>query len=278
MSKQLLYETKSVLRELRALRADLGRYYDGIREYTNYYLKKSHSKGSSKNYFYVKKKGACKAKYLGIDTHSTVKRIKEAKYTAELLTVIDNDISLLEMLQENFVIPDHDSINKRLAAIYRGSDVPYSASRSPEAAEWKKRKESEKAKYPVFMPEKLIHEALDGTMMRSLSEKIIANYLISLGITYVYELPLIHHGKRINPDFTILSPIDNKTEIIIEHQGAMDNEQYQSKFIRTILFYLSTNLIPNKDVFFTFNHLDSKLDLRQIDCILHTAFGYESSA
>lgn len=277
MSKQLLYEARTVLRELKNQRAVISRRYSGLQEFDNLMLKKSHAKGSSYVYFYVKKKG-CKAKYLGPKTNSTVKSIKEAKYTAELLKVIEDDIALLEMLSEEYVIPDHSSISNRLPSVYSDSSLSFENSFDPAAADWKKRKEAEKVKHPVFNPDALTHEAIDGTMMRSLSEVLIANYLISMGITYVYELPLIHHGKRIYPDFTILSPIDNKTEIIIEHQGAMDSETYQAKFIRTILFYLRTKLVPNKDVFFTFNHLDGNVDLRQIDCILHTAFGYGSSS
>lgn len=278
MSNQLLFEAKAVLQELKNQRAVISKHQIGLSEFSGLMLKKSHAKGSSSVYYYVKKKGVSKAKYLGPGSNPTVRSIKEAKHTAELLKVIDNDISLLEMLNEKYVIPDYSSINSRLPGVYRDAVLSFENSFNPSAAEWKRRKELEKAKHPVYNPEALIHQAVDGTMMRSLSEVVIANYLISLGITFVYELPLIHHGKRIYPDFTILSPIDNKTVIIIEHQGAMDSETYQAKYIRTILFYLKTRLVPNKDVFFTFNHLDGKVDLRQIDSILSIAFGFASSA
>ena len=164
-----------------------------------------------------------------------------------------------------------------LPKVYRSDAPPKAFPASQTAADWKRKMETEKAKHEPYRPEDLIHTAQDGTKMRSHSEVIIANYLLSLGITFVYELPLIHHGKKIWPDFTILSPVDNKTVIIIEHQGAMDSESYQGKFIKTVLFYLGTKLVPNKDVFFTFNHLDRNLDLRQIDYILHTAFGFAPS-
>ena len=275
MSKNLLFETKSVLSELGGLRRAVAKQSQAFSDFNGYTLKCSCHKGSPKKQYYIKKKGAQgKGKYLGNEKSATVKNIQTARYYRQLLQVIDLDIKLLESIAKDYVIPDHDSINSRLPKVYRTDAPPAAFHASPAAAEWKRQMEAEKAKYTPYRPEDLIHTANDGTKVRSLSEQAIANYLLSLGITFVYELPLTINGKRKWPDFTILSPVDNKAVIIIEHQGAMNSEKYQAKFIRTVLFYLGTDLVPNKDVFFTFNHLDSHLDLRQIDHILHEAFGY----
>lgn len=274
MSKTLLYETKQVLAELKSLRGSVEKSRRRHMRYESTTLINSCHKGSSRQQYYFRKKGMPAKKYLGTGKSEAVRNIKAARYCKMLLDVIDKDIRLLETVEQEYVMPDHDSINRLLPKVYRTDSLPVSMQSSQAAAEWKKKMEEEKAKYAPFMPEELVHEAKDGTMMRSLSEVMIANYLISLGITFVYELPMTVNGKRKWPDFTILSPVDNKTVIIIEHQGAMGSEEYQAKFLRTILFYLGTNLVPNKDVFFTFNHLNRKLDLRQIDCILHMAFGF----
>ena len=44
----------------------------------------------------------------------------------------------------------------------------------------------------------------NGEIVRSKSEKIIADLLFMLGIPYVYECPLDTPGGTIYPDFTIL--------------------------------------------------------------------------
>ena len=276
MSKTLLFETKSVLSELKRLRKSVDPHFLGLTDYESMTMVNSFHKGSTDQQFYLIQEGTRKKKYIGTDKSETVCKIKNAKYYKMLSGVLDRDIRLLEKLSSEFVLPQHDVINSMLPKVYRVDVPPELANRSQTAAEWKKRKEAEKAKYAPFRPEDLKYPAQDETMMRSLSEVLIANYLLSLGITFVYELPLVVNGKRIIPDFTILSPVDNKTVIIIEHQGAMDSEKYQEKYMRTLLFYLGTNLVPNKDVFFTFNRLDRVLDLRQIDYILHTAFGFET--
>ena len=280
MSHLLLFETKSVLGELKSFRNQIDNQLRRNTQFRDCSLMLSHSSKRSKDYYYVRRKGWPKYKYLGPETNEAVIAIKEVKHLEELQRIIDRDIELLELMGSDFIVPDYGLVEDKLPGVYKHSDSNLIVNKpvSKEAREWKERMEAEKAKHPVFMPENLTQEALDGTKMRSLSEVLIANYLISLGITFVYELPLTHHGKTIYPDFTILSPIDNKTVIIIEHQGAMEDEKYQGKYIRSLLFYLQTDLVPNKDVFFTYNHLNRKLDLRQIDCILHMAFGYEKAA
>ena len=277
MSKNLLFETESVLAELRNIRSSIEKAHNKLSKFEAVSLHESRRKGSSKSYFYMVRKGSRKREYLGDEANSQVDLIKKARYIKEWLSILDKDIELLEKLSDQFIIPEHSVINSRLPAVYQSKTSLFTAGTSEPASKWKAQKEAEKASYEPYKPEDLVHMAADGTMMRSNPEVIIANYLLSLGITFVYELPLNHHGKRILPDFTILSPLDNKTVIIIEHQGAMASEQYQIKFIRTILFYLRTKKIPNKDVFFTFNHLDGNLDLRQIDSILHIAFGFDPS-
>ena len=109
---------------------------------------------------------------------------------------------------------------------------------------------------------------MDGTMMRSKSEVILANILILSGIPYVYELPMIIKGEMILPDFTILSLIDLKTEIIIEHQGMIFVDYYADKFIKSVKTYLKSSLVINRDLFFTFDTAEDTPDTRELESIL----------
>ena len=234
------------------------------------------SNKKKENYYYLRENASGKWKYLGNESNPIVKSVKEAKYLTELLDVVKKDISILENLSRNYVIPDFENVMGRLPQVYQSSQIERKGFALRDAAAWKEKREAEKKKYPPFRPDELVHEALDGTMMRSKSETQIANYLLSRGITYVYEYPLTYNGETILPDFMILSPVDNKTVIFVEHQGMMFDDGYIGKFIRTVQFYLKTKLVPNKDVFFTFNHADGHTDMRQLDCILRIAFGLDA--
>ena len=112
------------------------------------------------------------------------------------------------------------------------------------------------------------HPALDGTMMRSKSEVIIANILLLAGIPFVYEVPVFINGNMVLPDFRILSVIDLKTEILIEHQGMIFDDDYADKFIRSLKLYLNSDWIPNKNLFFTFDDAKERINTDQVTDIL----------
>ena len=69
-------------------------------------------------------------------------------------------------------------------------------------------------------------------------------------------------------DFTILSTIDYETQIIIEHQGMMDLDSYRGKYMRTLTAVLSEGMVPNLDIYFTFDNDENRLDSTQIMEIL----------
>ena len=162
---------------------------DQCRTYTEYeplILAKSHRKGSLNERYYLKRRGKPGRRYLGKDSVEIINEIRSARYYRQLQQIIERDIQILESVDQEYVIPDHDSINELLPKVYRNESPPAVMHVSPEAKEWKRRMEAKKEKYPPYRPEELTYSAQDGTKMRSLSEVIIANYLLSLGITFVY--------------------------------------------------------------------------------------------
>ena len=271
MKNILLHEANETLCELHRKRIRLSQQFDSLRPYEGWLLRKEGKKRSALAYYDVIRKDSGKKTYLGGEKHEQVLAIKRYRYAGKALEVLDRDIELLDSLVRNYIQPDYDTINSLLPATYRTdlrSPGLSTASMPPEAVEWKKRLEAEKAKYPPYKPEQLKHPAMDGTMMRSKSEVIIANMLIQAGIPFVYEAPLFINGKNVLPDFTILSLIDLKTEIIIEHQGMIFVDEYANKFIRSLRLFLQTDWIPNKNIFFTFDNAQETIDPGQVLSIL----------
>jgi|LSQX01.1.fsa_nt_gb hypothetical protein len=274
MSNGLLYEANEVLRDLKRIRAEMLKKQAGLAKYEGYILRPSTRKTSSRTYYRCKRKGPDKkSKYLGNDDNRHVRSIKSLRYADKALEVLSSNIQLLEDLISNYVSPEYNTINSMLHKTYRSSlssaALDISSSTIPaEAIRWKKQKEAEKRKHPPYKPEQLTRRALDGTLMRSKSEVIIANILILSGIPFVYELPMKIKGKSILPDFTILSLIDLRTEIIIEHQGMIFAEEYEAKYIRSLKLYLQSDLVINRDLFFTFDTAEDTPDTREVESIL----------
>ena len=91
-----------------------------------------------------------------------------------------------------------------------------------------------------------------GEVVRSKSEKIIADKLYMLGIPYRYEYPLmLDDGLTIYPDFTILKMPERK-EVFLEHFGMMDDEEYVNKMLFKISTYERNGIFIGVNLFVTY--------------------------
>lgn len=220
-------------------------------------------------------------KYLGSEKNDEVIKIKEAHYLASSTKTLRCEIRAVEQFLKQSSCVTYEDINANLSKVYRDSLVTNSVSSSEKAATWKKEMEKYKASFPPFRPEELIHPTHDGSMVRSKSEALIYNYLLDMGVTFVYELPLrISYNSRrslLLPDFTILSEMDFKSVIYIEHQGMMSVPAYRTKYNESVYKYWLNNYIPERDVFFTFDSPNGGFDDRPIRDIIFRRVRYERS-
>jgi len=148
MSKTLLFETKSVLAELRFLRRSVYNQSRRFSDCEQFTMTNSFHKGSAKEQYYLKQKGSPGRVYIGTGKAKTVRRIKTSRYYNKLLQVIDNDIKLLERVDQEYILPDHSSVNNMLPKVYRSDDITEIMPGTRTAAEWKKEKEAENSLSP----------------------------------------------------------------------------------------------------------------------------------
>lgn len=272
MDNNLIHEAKLILSDHRLRENRLAAQINDLSSYEGWRLEKGQTLKSGLSYYRATIPGTDSKKYLGNDRNHDVLNIKRLKYAKEAASILDRDIRLLESLTSNYIDTDYTTINSRLPATYRtdiqGCINSSNLSLDEKAIKWKEELERKKAKYPPYKPEQLKHPALDNSMMRSKSEVIIANILLMAGIPYIYELPVFIDGQMLLPDFRILSLIDMKSEIIIEHQGMVFADDYADKFMRSLKLYLKSEWIPNQNLFFTFDNAKETLDARQVTSIL----------
>lgn len=85
-------------------------------------------------------------------------------------------------------------------------------------------------------------KTINGDLVRSKSEKIIADLLYRYSVPYRYEMALSLNGfGTIYPDFTIYDVHNNKL-IFLEHFGMIDDPSYSMKMITRYNAYLKSNL------------------------------------
>ena len=104
-----------------------------------------------------------------------------------------------------------------------------------------------------------------GERVRSKSEKIIADKLYKYGIPYRYEYPIRIKGLgKFYPDFTILD-VKNRKEILLEHLGMMDNEEYLAKALNKISTYEKNGIVLGRDLILTYETSREPFDGRMFD-------------
>ncbi len=97
----------------------------------------------------------------------------------------------------------------------------------------------------------LIHRTLQGSMVRSKSELVIANTLYQMGIEYQYERPLdgeVVPGRK-RPDFSFVDPGGNL--IIWEHLGMLGDPSYRVSWEEKRRWYEQNGYISGTNLFTT---------------------------
>lgn len=98
-------------------------------------------------------------------------------------------------------------------------------------------------------PEHLIFNTLKGHLVRSKSERFIADTLFMLKIPYRYEYPLTLDERIIYPDFTIRKP--NGDFILWEHFGLLDNAEYLQSCLKKLKLYNENGYAQHRNLICT---------------------------
>lgn len=122
-----------------------------------------------------------------------------------------------------------------------------------------------------FHPEQLIYQTKSGILVRSKSERMIADFLSEHGIPFRYEAKLLIDGKAYYPDFMILCEDD--TLILWEHFGLMSQDEYFKRACEKIKTYRKKGYMQHTNLICTWE--EDLLQVKQLEKILER-FGIRS--
>ena len=223
-------------------------------------------------YYYTTDPKSGRRVYLGGEENPDVQNIKALHHINLSVKLMEKDSSLIVPVLDMAADYSHEAVEQMLPKVYRNSRLCMGRAPDVRAAKWKTEKEMQKAayleKYPDKYPETLTYQRWTGEWMRSKSEGSIADILDMNGLTWIYELPHMCNGHWLLSDFTVLSPLDFWSEIIIEHAGRMDLESYRNKYIFSLEHYMKEGYRPNINLFFTFDNLDQTFSQIPVQNIL----------
>ena len=273
----LKYRLDYQLKMLESSKAQYAARLERLGDCKEAFLRRTKRK-NGKHYYYVKRHKGSKYRYLGDADHREVKRVREARFLKEAIRRIDHDIALIKALTNGFLSYDASSVSEGLPSLYRCEVPPVSEAYQRESARWMNRRLEFQSQHPENYPERKTHRTSDGIWVKSISEVTMYEMFKNAGFAQIYELPLVpvDHGPALYPDFTILSPVDMKTEIIVEFFGRMDKFEYREDFARRIGKYMAKGFIPGVTLFFVFNGPDGEIDTAQINDVIEKIRGTRS--
>ena len=101
-----------------------------------------------------------------------------------------------------------------------------------------------------YKPEQKIYKTKSGIMVRSKSERSLADFFTERGVAFRYEAKLAINGKVYYPDFMILC--DDGRILIWEHFGLMDKEEYFISACRKLEQYRRAGYVQHSNLICTY--------------------------
>lgn len=204
-------------------------------------------------------------KYIKKENLSLVKALAQKQYYMLVEPVLKRNLGLLKNVMDQYhpeeIQKIYESISQKRVSFIK----PLTKTLEEQIRQWMEEKYEKNNCYP----ENLRYQTEQGEMVRSKSEVIIANILYQhkKNILYKYERPLeVLIGGRIKiiyPDFTILNLHTGKI-VYWEHAGKMDDPHYANEFIKKVNTYVENNILPGRDVVFSYETIENSLEISVI--------------
>ena len=171
--------------------------------------------------------------YLGVKDSALAKGLMEKRYYQKLLQRTNEELKAVEDFLKRFdprakvrVFEDLHEERKRVVEPLILPDDLF-------IEQWRKQYES-LPRNPVQRTQEYLTS--QGDMVRSKSEKILAETFHQFQIPFVYEAPLILADGPVYPDFTLLN-VRTRETFYWEHLGLMDSPEYADSAVRKLNRY-----------------------------------------
>lgn len=246
------------LLELRELSLELNEKLKNAPEGSLNILKKQ---GRPPQYYHYL--GNRKRVYISQKNKQLALAIAQKEYDQEVLSIISKRIRCIEKLEdaykenESHIYEQLSNERKILVTRHILSDQDY-------IEQWYKQHPGGQNSYPNSKP----FYTNRGEIVRSKSEKILADLFSKLKIPYVYEPMLeLSDGTRLCPDFMLLNKGLRRT-IIYEHFGMMNDPQYVGRTSEKIHLYEKNGYWPGHTLLFSMESMEKPLDIRLVEDML----------
>lgn len=190
-----------------------------------------------------------------------IRSLAQKEYDQQIISLAEQELKYLKDQIDYSTTEKVEELYEKLKSPLREKIKPIKEPDNAYAERWMKIK-YEKKGFRENDPE---YYSESGERMRSKSETFIANVLKNKGLYYLYEKPIRINGLGIvYPDFTILD-IKNRKEIIWEHLGLLDDQDYREKMISKIYRYEQEGFIFGDNLIISYETAKYPLNMRVIE-------------
>ena len=205
--------------------------------------------------------------YISRSNITLMKKLAQKSYDSNVLRVAQEEKAMLEQLLSNYPHVSMEEIYETMTSKRRELVSPVWLPDDEYIKAWQEA--------PFF------NKSLENTdkcfttnrgeLVRSKSEKIIADRLNELNIPYKYEAQLIlDDGTILYPDFTILN-MKQRTDMYLEQCGMMDNPEYANNMARRIRTYSRNGIVLGQKLWITMETDKCPLDTGVLDEVINCA-------
>lgn len=113
---------------------------------------------------------------------------------------------------------------------------------------------------------------INNIKVRSKSELVIGDKLVTRKKAFRYEMKLVLEGEVLYPDFVIYDPVKDKI-YIWEHFGMMSDPVYANDAIRKIELYERNGFTRDNNLIVTFESSERPLNTRWVDDLIDRYLG-----
>lgn len=249
---------------------------DEVIEMCQKYLKKSPEgtlriahNNSSVQYYWRNSNTESYGKYIKCSEVDLAYQLAQKDYAKKLIKLAIQKKKNLQNCYEKHQRKDIEDFHERLSKDRQALIVPFVLSDEEYAIIWEEQAHSQRYEmksYPLNEETGLKTEK--GDLVRSKSEKIIADKLYAMKIPYIYEKPLTLSGNiRVVPDFTVLNKY-TREEMYWEHFGMMDNVDYCEKAIHKLRNYQKNKIYQGQKLLVTYETSSQFINVKELEDII----------
>lgn len=251
-------ELEKQLEELRQLEKEASKR---VKSYKG--LEKGNSRVSSRNgnyQYHFKEEGEEKEHYISKIDISRIKLLLQRDYDEKMHKHLKDMINRLEKFCSRYDADSIDDLYERLCDGRREMVNPIRPTKEMLIKVWYDRHPGNRNSYE----KKYEFQTIRGELVRSKSEKILADYFHRNNIPYICEPEVrLRDGRYKYPDFALLN-VKSGTTWYWEHLGLIEKDEYATNNFEKLMDYEECGLIVGKNLIISMETMERPLEIKAV--------------